>query len=77
MSQIVAYAYRYKRPPRKRKPQPAIGSAIVTAPTPKRIVGKIVRTDLHPTDGKQSPAPTRIVHIENPRARWLRRMMER
>jgi hypothetical protein len=31
---IVTYAHRYKRPPRKRKPQPPLPFRIVTAKTP-------------------------------------------
>ena len=60
MARIVHYIHRYKRPPRKRKPQPPLPAWIVTAKLPKRLVGKIVRADR-----MQSPTPTRIVHIES------------
>jgi hypothetical protein len=68
MPRIVTYVHRYRRPPRKRKPQaPLPGPAIVTAALPKRkrIAGQIVR-----------PSPTQIVFVDTPRQRRWRRMVE-
>jgi len=46
-----------------------IGSAIVHAPRPERRRQGVMVPSV--------PAQTQIVDIESPRARWLRRMMER
>jgi hypothetical protein len=59
---IVTYAHRYKRPPRKRKPQPPLPTRIITAKTPKptkrRRLGFIVSVDR--SDDATGPKPAII-----------------
>ena len=60
MTRIVTRVHHYKRPPKKKPPEPAIAQAVVTA---RRTDAKS-KAALHPTEGKQSAIVTSVSRKE-------------